>query len=113
MATLNMDGSYALTEENINTYVFESMGNYALGYTDENNTFCVQYVGRSDTNLNGRLKDYLDGGFKRFKFSHAKSIKEAYSKECKNYHDFNPDFNEIHPRKPDGLDFLQCPVCGQ
>jgi hypothetical protein len=104
-------GRIPLTEESIDAYVAESIGNYALGYSDDG--FTVEYVGRSDTNLNDRLKDYLDENFKEFKFSYAEDAKAAYFKECRNYHDFNPRYNDIHPRKPDGQGSLKCPVCGQ
>jgi hypothetical protein len=113
MASLDMNGPYSLTEMKIDTYVSESIGNYALGYTDDGGVFRVLYVGRSDTNLNQRLKDHIDEGFREFKFSIAATKKAAYTKECQNYHDFNPKNNEIHPAKPTGLDSLECPVCGQ
>jgi predicted GIY-YIG superfamily endonuclease len=112
MPSLNMNGSYALTERNINAHVSKPIGNYALGYSDHEGTFVVQYVGRSDTDLNQRLKNHLNEDFKKFKFSYAASAIAAYSKECQNYHDFTPKRNKIHPRKPDGQDSLKCPVCG-
>jgi len=46
-----------------------------------------------------------------FKASYAGSVKEAYEKEGKNYHDFNPPQNQIHPAKTNSN--TQCPVCGQ
>jgi hypothetical protein len=107
-----MDGPYKLTENSINSYVAETIGNYALGNT-ENNQFTVLYVGRSDNNLNQRLKDHLSEGYLEFKFSTATNVIAAYRKECKNYHDFKPRDNKIHPDKPDGLELLSCPVCNQ
>ena len=115
MAYIEMKGPYLLTEKNIDENVSESIGNYALGYTYTNDNgvkkFHVQYVGRSDTNLNQRLKDHLEEGFAKFMFFHSKDVKTAYYEECDNYHVFNPEFNEIHPRKPDGQGSLKCPVC--
>ena len=115
MASLDMKGPYSLTTENIDKYVSESIGNYALGYSDDT-TFYPQYVGRSDTNLNKRLKDYLDvkkEDIKEFRFSYAENAIAAYFKECRNYHDFNLKYNDIHPDKPNGQGSLKCPVCGK
>ena len=39
------------------------------------------------------------------------SSKEAYEKECKNYHDFHALLNKIHLDRPDGASY-HCPVCG-
>lgn len=111
MATLNMKGSYPLTNEEINKQITEtSPGNYAYGHVKDN-TFYVDYVGRADSDLNDRIKHGV-GQYKRFKYSYAKNAKEAYEKECRNYHDFTPADNKIHPDKPDGT-IYKCPVCGQ
>ena len=54
MASLGMNGPYDLTNDQIDKQVTKtSPGNYALGYS-EDKTFFVKYVGRSDTDLNGR-----------------------------------------------------------
>ena len=112
MASLNMQGSYDLTNEEIDRRITKtSPGNYALGRVG-NDTFYVHYVGRSDTDLNDRLKDWV-GSYKRFKFSYATSPKAAFEKECTNYHDFGKSEkldNEIHPQRPDGTNW-KCPVC--
>jgi hypothetical protein len=56
VALLDMSESYELTNQKIDEIVTQtSPGNYALGYVS-NSTFIVRYVGRSDTDLNGRLK---------------------------------------------------------
>lgn len=102
MASLNMEGPYPLTIESIDKRVKKgSIGNYALGYSD-GTSFMVKYVGRSDSDLNKRLKDHV-GSYKEFKFSYASSAKEAYAKELRNYHDFGGSEaldNEIEPAKP-------------
>ncbi|MBA7669158.1 hypothetical protein ES703_77286 [subsurface metagenome] len=113
MPRLNMNGPYRLTVEKIDEVVTrESPGNYALGRVDKN-SFIVSYVGRSDDDLNGRLKYWVGKKYKHFKFSYATSRKAAFEKECKNFHDFGEleklD-NEHHPDRPDGTDW-QCPVC--
>ena len=115
MASLEMVGPYDYTSSEIDRVVAKkSPGNYALGKRKEEEGFIVQYVGRSDSDVNPELKVKLDGKYKKFKFSYATSAKAAFEKECHNYHDFDGSEkldNEIHPRCPDGTD-LKCPVCG-
>lgn len=111
MASLNMNGPFDLTVEKIDEEIIKtSAGNYALGYMKED-TFIVQYVGRADKDLNKRLKDWV-GKYIKFKYSYASSPKDAFEKECKNYHDFgeNKLDNKIHPDRPDGSSW-ECPVC--
>ena len=121
MATLNMDGPYTLNTPTINAQVSKknSPGNYALGHSKKSkdspdkSIFIVEYVGRSDTDLNGRLHQHVGSKYKEFKFSYASSPKEAFEKECKNYHDFGESEklnNDIHPDRPDNSDW-KCPYC--
>lgn len=118
MGKLEMNGPYAFAKEVINQKVQSGkIGNYALGYVNEKNVFIVQYVGRSvDMGVQERLKSHIDEGdeYSDFKFSYANNEKEAYEKECRNYHDFGEDKlldNDIHPAKPKSS--WLCPVCGQ
>ena len=119
MASLGMGNSYYdLTVEEVDRVVEKGkIGNYALGYQTEAG-FRVKYVGRSDNDLNDRIKDHIGEkeSHKQFKFSYAKSVKEAFEKECNNWHDFGEDKvlkdNEYHPDKPNGTEF-KCPKCGQ
>ena len=112
MATLNMNGSYDLTIVEINKIITrKSAGNYALGYMSDG-AFVVEYVGRSDSDLNKRLKDWV-GHYKKFKYSYAGSPKAAFEKECENYHDFGEKErlnNDIHPARPDDSSW-KCPNC--
>ena len=111
MASLNMNGPYPLTREEVYKRITKkSAGNYAYGHT-KNNTFYVEYVGRADFDLNDRIKHGI-GQYEEFKYSYAKDAKTAFEEECRNYHDFTPSDNKIHPDKPDGTDY-KCPVCGQ
>lgn len=115
MHDLQMSGTYLFTFEKIDEVVAKkSLGNYALGFTNDNGTFIVQYVGRSDTDLNQELKKKYCESYKKFKFSYAKSPKAAFEKECQNYHDFGKSVglhNTHHPVHSDGTDW-ECPVCG-
>lgn len=116
MASLHMTGPFPYTRESINKYVPEGKpGNYALGTLDEeNNTFIVEYVGRADKNLKERIGHSLKE-YSHFKFSIASSPREAYYKECQNWHDFGGKegklHNDIHPDRPDGDEAAQCPIC--
>lgn len=112
MESLGMEGSYKLDEDTIDEKVtLTSAGNYALGRKNEDGTFLIGYVGRSDDDVNGRLKNWV-GKTKSplFKFSYASSVEEAFEKECNNYHDFNPPGNTSHPARPEGKDW-KCPKC--
>ena len=112
MASLGMKGLFNLTSREIDSQVTKtSPGNYALGRVSENK-FYVYYVGRSDTDLNGRLKDWVDE-YDKFRFSYAASPKAAFEKECQNYHDFGETDkldNKQHPQRPDDSNW-KCPVC--
>ena len=120
--SLEMNGQYFLTNEEVDKQIPENViGNYAYGNTVQdgagNKAFQVRYVGRADKeSLRDRIKHGIKDGYSEFKFSIAQSAKEAYEKECRNWHDFGgPDGkldNVIHPDKPDFTDY-KCPVCGQ
>lgn len=113
MPSLNMEGPYPLTTEDIDANVLkEVIGNYALGKIAQGQ-FVVMYVGRSDSDLCGRIKDYIGGPYAHFMFSYSTNAVFAYQKECENYHDFfdlGLD-NDIHPHKPAGHSNWKCPRC--
>lgn len=111
--SLDMEGSFLFNEETIDEKVSPNkIGNYALGEKDDEGTFLVSYVGRSDSDLRDELKARSGThNLPRFKFSYANSKEEAFNKECRNYHDFDPSKNKTHPDSPDGMN-LKCPVCG-
>lgn len=115
MASLGMNGPYVFDSEKIDEVVTKtSAGNYALGYTKDNGTFIVEYVGRSDTDVNQELKTKPSNKYKKFKYSYATSPKAAFEKECQNYHDFGGSAklnNKYHPARPNGTTW-KCPVCG-
>ena len=120
MASLGMLGPFALTDIDVNKRVPENvMGNYAFGYIDkEDGAFVVCCVGRSDFDLKKEIKQQMRNdcakGCTHFMFSIAKSKKEAFEKECRNYHDFGECDclnNDIHPAKPAGTEY-KCPVGG-
>ena len=109
MPSSGLKGSYPLTDQGIDENVTKaSPGAYACGHVKDN-SFYVDYVGRSDDNVAGRLKDHV-GKYARFKYEYYASAKTAFEKECKLYHDFNPSDNKIHPARPSGSGW-KCPRC--
>lgn len=117
MPKLNMcKKAYLFTSEEVDRQITKKQaGNYALGYINEKNIFIVQYVGRSDSDVNNRIKDHLNKKYTHFKFSYASSPKDAFEKECRNYHDFGESKkldNDIHPDLPANSKKWACPVCG-
>lgn len=115
MASLNMEGPFDLDVESVSDVINRaSAGNYALGKVNKaTGNFVVAYVGRSDSDLKDRLTHWAnESGHPLFKYSYASSAKQAFEKECTNYHDFEPSENEIHPDKPENSNYA-CPVCGK
>jgi hypothetical protein len=111
MPSSGLKGPHSLDEKTIDTYVtLKSAGAYALGKTTDN-TYYISYVGRSDDDINGRLKDWV-GKYAQFKFEFYPSPKAAFEKECNLYHDFGPEGldNKEHPDRPENADW-QCPRC--
>ncbi len=113
MVSLGMNGSYSLDAESIDKNVTrKSAGNYALGRVD-GETFYIKYVGRADDDVQRRLKEHLNEKYSAFKFSYATSPKDAFEKECNNFHDFGGVEsldNKIHPDRPKNANW-KCPVC--
>jgi hypothetical protein len=59
MGPLQMSGAFPLDDEVIDEMVSRTApGNYALGYMDDD-TFVVFYVGRSDSDVRGRLHEWV------------------------------------------------------
>jgi hypothetical protein len=87
-------------------------GAFALGTIAEN-SFRVDYVGRSDTDLALQLLLLLNHSDRYRKFFHRDlTALEAYGKECQIFHEFQPPDNQaIHPKIIPGSSW-SCPVCG-
>ena len=120
MDRLEMEEKYELSDIIVNTVVPDyKMGNYAFGYIDKKDgAFVVRYVGRSDSDLRNEIKQQMGNdcaaGCTHFMFSTAKTKKEAFEKECRNYHDFGGNtklHNKNHPDKPNGTKY-KCPIEG-
>jgi hypothetical protein len=116
MVTLGMNGPYVLEDREVSRQVNRtSPGNYGLGYIKEDGSFVVQFVGRSDYDVNNRLQSWVSSGYKYFKYSYASHAKAAFDKECCTYHDFGANEkldNKSHPERAAGTRW-KCPVCGK
>ena len=115
MDPLNMQGPYNLDTKTIDRIVtHQSPGNYILGYSNSQNAFIAQYVGRSDLDVGIELKARLSSlKYKKFKFSYADSPKAAFEKDCRLFHELGGSGclqNERHPVQPAGMHW-NCPVC--
>lgn len=109
MPSTGLQGPFNLTTTGIDKAVTRtSPGAYALGAVRDD-TFYINYVGRSDTDVNDRLKDHV-GSYAKFKFDYFGSAKAAFQKECRLYHDFDPQDNKVHPARPPGSGWT-CPRC--
>ena len=111
----DMYGPYEYTKEEVDKRVTNTTlnGNYRTGYINGEGVFIPKYVGRGI--VNDRLKKHLDEGFKdtHFKFMYEADEIKSYEIESASYHRFQRQLrNEIHPRKPDGMDDFVCPYCG-
>ena len=114
MATTGLHGPHLLTEKEIDAAVRGTgPGAYALGRQVEG-TFYVDYVGRSDGDLNARLKQWAASKYIYFKYGFYDTAKAAFEKECRMFHDFGGTAkldNKVHPARPEGTN-LKCPVDG-
>jgi len=112
MANSGLSGPYTLTAENIDLIVvYKSPGAYALGHLNSEGGYIIDYVGRSDSDINNRLKSWVNKGYNSFKYGYFNSPLSAFEKECTLYHDFgNNRNNKEHPARPVNSYWL-CPVC--
>lgn len=109
-----LQGPYSLMDMVIDENVpASSPGVYALGHAGGaiGKVFYIYYVGRSDTDVNRRLKNHV-GKYLQFKYRCYGSAKAAFEKECCLCHDLGPSNldNEMHPARPRATDWT-CPRC--
>lgn len=113
MPNTGMNPEYSLNALTVSLVVPHSIGAYVLGYKTPEGFFAVQYVGRSDTDLNARLSQHIGEGYPLFKFQQLSTVDDAFCKECNLYHDFGENIslkNKEHPDRPEGTEY-QCPRC--
>ena len=116
MPNTGLGKPFLFTMSEINRLVTRtSAGVYTLGYLNNEGTFIVKYVGRSDTDLKNRLSSWIGKkvGCTHFKANYCASADEAFKRECAIYHDFGGVEvldNDIHPDRPIGRT-SQCDLC--
>jgi hypothetical protein len=109
MAVPELSDVFALTDDTIDAKVTKtSPGVYVLDATSSG-PFTASYVGRSDSDLNARLHDWV-GKYKYFKARYCDSAKEAFEAECELFHALSPKGNTNHPARPSGSNWV-CPRC--
>lgn len=114
-----LEETYDFSEDQIRSRVEKGkIGNYALGFSathKDTNTevFHPTFVGRSDSDLQEELLTRLakkKPWYDRFKFSYATTVREAFERECREFHlTVGGIDNEAHPQRPNGTDF-PCPI---
>lgn len=110
MTKTGLTGPYRLSFDAIDAAVTrKSAGVYALGRTDAHGRFCVNHVGRSDSDVRSRLLDFI-GSETLFKYRYCSASQTAFEKECELFHDFSPPGNWMHPDRPKGTTW-RCPRC--
>jgi hypothetical protein len=70
----------------------------------------IHYVGRSDSDIQGRIRSSIaEGrGYRKFWFCYESSAMQAYKRECYLYHKYDPPDNTVHPAVPPGT-YWRCP----
>jgi len=110
MTKTGLQGPYPLSFDAIDAAVrSKSAGVYALGHADAQGRFCINHVGRSDSDPRSRLLDCI-GSERLFKYGYSASAQTAFEKECQLFHDFSPPGNRLHPDRPKGTRW-SCPRC--
>lgn len=110
MSRTGLNGPYRLDNATIEkTFPKVDSGTYVLGHINNEGLFIVEYVGRSDNDLNDRLKSWI-GEYSHFKASYFERTRDAFDKECTIYHDFGNLDNKVHPASPEGVSW-KCPIC--
>ena len=110
MAETGLNGPFPLKALDIDSEITQtSPGVYVLDRSHEEGPFHISYVGRSDTDLRARLHEHA-GKYRRFKYAYHSSPEEAFTTECRLYHEFNPPSTIAHPPRPIGAKW-KCAVC--
>ena len=96
-------GPYRLNFDTIDAAITRSSaGVYALGYTSPEGRFCINHVGRADTDVKSKLRNCI-GSATLFKFGYLPTSKAAFERECELFHDLSPPGNRVHPGRAQGL----------
>jgi hypothetical protein len=105
-----LSGPFVLSDDIIDQEVHnQGPGAFLLDSATNAEVFKATFVGRSDIDVNNQLHVYV-GVYKRFKFVYCPSPQAAFERECNLFHDFAPNDNPAHPRRPEHSGWV-CPRC--
>jgi hypothetical protein len=106
MIKTGLMGPYRLDFDTIDAAIRRSSaGVFALGYTSPEGKFCINHIGRADTDVKGKLRGCI-GSATLFKFGYLPNSKAAFQRECELFQFAPPD--RVH-QPPAGL--WECPRC--
>jgi len=114
MAETGLNGPFPLTAAEIDREITaKGPGVYVLDRSHDDGPFHISYVGRSDTDLKARLHEHGER-YKRFKYEYHATPEDAFAKECRLYHEYNPPSTIAHPPRPNGSKWkcAECKVFG-
>jgi hypothetical protein len=103
-------GNFSLTTAGVDAAAGRSPGAYALGAEESATVLTISYVGRSDTDVNARLKAHI-GSYRHFQVADWLTVRGAFELECQLWHSFGTPGNTLHPARPAGARY-NCPVPG-
>jgi hypothetical protein len=110
MPSLGLLGPYRLTYDEISNAIPRvAPGAFALGHKGPDGKFYVDFIGRADRDVRGKLHEMI-GSATLFKYSCTPSTEAAFHKECELFHDFKPPGNRMHPDRLPGSNW-ECPRC--
>jgi hypothetical protein len=106
MAKSGLLGPYRLNFDTIDAAITRSSaGVYALGYTSPEGRFCINHIGRADSDVKSKLRNCI-GSATLFKFGYLPNSKA----ECELFHELSPPGNRVHPGRAQGTSW-ECPRC--
>jgi hypothetical protein len=111
LAQLGMKGPYELNKDMVESILeMTRVGNFALGKIDAEGQFIPYKVARSDQDLKKEVLSWYEfHHYTHFAYAYAAGPKQAYEKECQNYHDLFPWLkNPPHPVPPKDIP-CKCP----
>jgi hypothetical protein len=98
MALAGLQGPFTLNKDALRIKVTAKFpGTFVLGHTDEQGTFIVECLGRSNDDVKQTLQDHLVDGHEQFAFEYYFSARGAFEKESDLYHDHMAAGDTPHP----------------
>jgi len=110
MASAGLMGPFRLNYDDVTNCIPRvAPGAFVLGHKGPDGRFYVDYVGRADQDVRGKLLELIGSG-NLFKYRCTSSAEAAFQAECELFHDFQPPGNRMHPDRAAGTNW-ECPRC--